>query len=158
MPRLQDGLFVKILVEDMPWDVYDDHSGRRFFHNRDTGELTWKPPRKEKPASPPQKSPVPANDRERSQVCLNSTFFPHYFIRRTKTSFFNFFTALLPDSKFLRNFVHIHVKLSTFGECFQISEAESIIYIVWRRCVCIYMYRESFSSRFYIHSEKVLQP
>lgn len=116
----------------MPWDVYDDHSGRRFFHNRDTGELTWKPPRKEKPASPPQKSPVPANDRERSQVCLNSTFFPRYFIRRTKTSFFNFFTALLLDSKFLRNFVHIHVKLSTFGECFQINEAESIIYIVWR--------------------------
>ncbi|PVD30687.1 hypothetical protein C0Q70_09961 [Pomacea canaliculata] len=68
MPKLQDGLFVKILVEDMPWDVYDDHSGRRFFHNRDTGELTWKPPRKEKPASPPQKSPVPANDRERSQA------------------------------------------------------------------------------------------
>ncbi|KAL8600586.1 hypothetical protein ACOMHN_062457 [Nucella lapillus] len=52
-PRLEDGRFVRVLLEGLPWDIYEeDKSRRRFFHNRDTGELTWKPPRKEKPSSP----------------------------------------------------------------------------------------------------------
>ena len=48
-PNLQEGKYVRQLVEGMPWDIYEDKSKRRFFFNRDTGELAWKPPRRDRP-------------------------------------------------------------------------------------------------------------
>ncbi|XP_076461270.1 rho GTPase-activating protein 12-like isoform X2 [Babylonia areolata] len=60
-PQLSEGQFVRVLVEGLPWDMYLDKSKRRFFHNRDTGELTWKPPRKEKPSSPVGTGPACGN-------------------------------------------------------------------------------------------------
>ncbi|XP_070210293.1 rho GTPase-activating protein 12-like isoform X3 [Littorina saxatilis] len=59
-PRLQDGHFVRVLVEGLPWDIYEDQSRRRFFYNRETEELTWKPPRKDKPSSPVAAGPASA--------------------------------------------------------------------------------------------------
>jgi hypothetical protein len=55
-PQIEDGTFLKVLVDGLPWDVYLDKSKRKFFHNRETGEVTWKPPRKDKPSSPSEET------------------------------------------------------------------------------------------------------
>ncbi|KAK6166651.1 hypothetical protein SNE40_023294 [Patella caerulea] len=54
-PSVEQGDYLHVLLEPLPWDVYKDrYSGREFFHNRDTNETTWKPPRKARtPTSPP---------------------------------------------------------------------------------------------------------
>ncbi|ESP01569.1 hypothetical protein LOTGIDRAFT_172605 [Lottia gigantea] len=54
-PAVEQGDFVEVLCEPLPWDVYKDrYSNRLFYHNRETDECMWKPPRKGKsPSSPP---------------------------------------------------------------------------------------------------------
>ncbi|CAL1535833.1 unnamed protein product [Lymnaea stagnalis] len=58
-PLPSEATFVKVLVKDLPWDIYKEHSaGRNFYVNRETGERMWKPPRKDKPSSTePPKTP-----------------------------------------------------------------------------------------------------
>ncbi|XP_041367474.1 rho GTPase-activating protein 12-like isoform X2 [Gigantopelta aegis] len=51
-PSPEDGIFVRKLVPYMPWDIYKEKiTGRLFYHNQETDELMWKPPRKDKPTS-----------------------------------------------------------------------------------------------------------
>ena len=46
-PMPEEGTYVKVLLEGLPWDIYREHTaGRLFYVNRDTGERMWKPPRK----------------------------------------------------------------------------------------------------------------
>ncbi|XP_012940687.1 rho GTPase-activating protein 15 isoform X7 [Aplysia californica] len=58
-PLPEEGTFVRVLVEGLPWDIYKEHSLQRLYYvNRETGERMWKPPRKDKPSSGEQPKPV----------------------------------------------------------------------------------------------------
>ncbi|RUS71837.1 hypothetical protein EGW08_020400 [Elysia chlorotica] len=46
-PMPEEGTYVKVLLEGLPWDIYREHTaGRLFYVNRETKERMWKPPRK----------------------------------------------------------------------------------------------------------------
>ena len=81
-PHLADGHFVRELLAGLPWDIYEDKSKRKFFHNRETGELTWKPPRKDKPTSPVTAGPtatpstqIPVSEQEYAFVAESVWYF-----------------------------------------------------------------------------------
>ncbi|GFS12312.1 rho GTPase-activating protein 12 [Elysia marginata] len=63
-PLPEEGTYVKVLLEGLPWDIYREHTaGRLFYVNRETKERMWKPPRKPTPHQSEPKTPEETSTR-----------------------------------------------------------------------------------------------